>query len=206
VQSRNYIFFIIALLTILFQQTKAVQQNQVFKDFTTVYQCSDSNKHKQQFPEPDKVAIRSVILPGWGQLTNKQYYKLPILYAGLATCVYFIDFNNKEYKTFKQAYIYRVDNDPNTIDVFDPVSGTDSDRYESPDQLKSFRDYYRRNLEFTIIITAGVYALNIVDAYVYAHLRDFDISDELTLNILSPNIYNFANVNFFTTGIVINFK
>ncbi len=121
----------------------------------------------------NKAAILSAVLPGAGQVYNKSYWKVPVIYGGLAALIYFIDFNQKNYKTFKTAYIFRNDLDSTTVDAFTNYTN---------DDLLVRRDYYRRNRDFCYIIAGVVYVLNIVDAYVDAHLKDFDVGDDLTLS------------------------
>lgn len=121
----------------------------------------------------NRAATMSAILPGAGQVYNKSYWKVPILYGGIAALVYYIDFNQKYYKTFKTAYLYRSDKDTNTVDAFPNYTN---------DDLLVRRDYYRRNRDLCYIVTGVVYVLNIIDAYVDAHLKDFDVSDDLSLH------------------------
>ena len=148
--------------------------------------------------------FKSLILPGLGQAANGQYWKMPILYAGFALCGYSIYFANYHYQDFKQAYIYRTDGDTSTIDKYDPFRGSDPVSY-TKEQLKSARDYYRRNLELSIIITAGVYLLNVIDAYVSAHLLNFDITDDLSIQFSVPSIYNYRDQNILMNGITLKF-
>jgi hypothetical protein len=122
----------------------------------------------------NRAALLSAILPGAGQFYNKKYWKIPILYAGFIVLGYTIEFNNTNYKTFKIAYQYRVDGDSTTIDDYENI-------YPEADALFVRKNYYRRTRDLLWIITAGVYVLNIIDAYVDAHLSDFDISDDLSL-------------------------
>lgn len=148
---------------------------------------------------PKAATIKSAIIPGWGQLYNKKYWKIPIIYAGFATLGYFSEFNLGKYRTFKNAYLLRIDNDPLTMDVFDVenMESTEIYRYTN-DQLKSLRDDYRRQLELTFILTAGLYVLNIIDACVDAHLFDFNVSDELSFNaypmLISSNNTTIAGI------------
>ena len=121
----------------------------------------------------NKAAILSAIIPGGGQVYNKSYWKVPVLYGGIAALIYFIDFNEKNYKTFRTAYIFRNDLDSTTVDGFSTYTN---------DDLLVRRDYYRRNRDLCYIITGVVYLLNIIDAYVDAHLKDFDVSDDLSLS------------------------
>lgn len=124
---------------------------------------------------PTKATIMSAALPGLGQIYNRKYWKLPILYGGAATIGYFIAFNSKYYKDFRQAYKYRTDGNPSTVDKYTDVWNERS--------LLELRDYYRRNLELTYIIAGGLYILNILDAAVDANLWNYNISDDLTLNV-----------------------
>jgi hypothetical protein len=122
---------------------------------------------------PTKAILFSAVVPGLGQVYNKKYWKVPIIYAGLGALIYSIDFNSKKYRTFKDAYITRTDSDTLTTD--------DYPRY-TDDNLRSLFEYYRRNRDLSYILTGVVYALNILDAYVDAELFYFDVSDDLSLN------------------------
>lgn len=122
----------------------------------------------------NKAALYSAILPGAGQIFNKKYWKPPILYAGLIAIGYSIEFNNRNYQTFRKAYRDRIDPDSTTIDPYVGI-------YDAT-ALQVRKDYYRRTRDLMWIIASGVYLLNIIDAYVDAQLSDFDISDNLSLN------------------------
>ena len=128
-------------------------------------------------PSPKKAALLSALLPGFGQVYNKKYWKVPVIYAGLITSAYYINDNHNHYKQYKEAYLIRVDNNPNTIDDF--VS-----QYSS-ENLITLKDFYRRNREISMLIFVSIYILNIVDASVDSHLFDYDITDDISLN-LSP--------------------
>ncbi len=120
----------------------------------------------------NRIALQSAILPGLGQASNQKYWKIPVIYAGFGTLVYFIDMNNDNYKKYKTAFLYRNDNDSSTIDDFPKFSS---------DDIRVRKDYYRRNRDLSYILTAALYTLNIIDAYVDAQLRDFDVSEDLSL-------------------------
>lgn len=120
-------------------------------------------------------------LPGAGQVYNGQWWKVPIVYGGAATLVYFHNFNKKERDLFQKEYRLRLNGDL-------PNPETDPDRYNTwgrwnESQLLSARNYYRRNVEFMYILGGLLYLLNIVDAVVFAHLATFDVSDNLTMRI-----------------------
>ena len=126
-----------------------------------------------------KATTLSMICPGAGQIYNRSYWKVPIVVGGFATFVYMIDWNNRGYKRFDLAYKLLTDNDPNTVDKF---NGQLEAKY-----LLNLRKNYRRNRDLCIILTVAWYFLNVMDAHVDAHLKDYDISDDLTFNI-QPSI------------------
>jgi hypothetical protein len=135
---------------------------------------------------PRKATIYSAVLPGLGQIYNRKFWKVPIVYGGFATLGYFINFNNEEYVKFRQAYSDIIDNDPNTISYTKLIVNKDMLKPENigqlTERLKSAKDYWRRNRDLVVIGTAVFYALNIIDASVDAHFFNFDISDDLTIN------------------------
>jgi hypothetical protein len=131
---------------------------------------------------PARAALYSTMLPGLGQIYNGEYWKLPIIYGGLAFTGYLIDFNNKQYHRFRRAYDILRDDDPNTVDEF---NGRFTDA-----NLKYYRDSYRRSRDYAILFTVLVYVLNIIDANVFAHLKDFDVNDNLSLRI-HPALLNY---------------
>jgi hypothetical protein len=152
----------------------------------------------------NRAAIFSAVLPGAGQFYNKKYWKLPILYGGATVMGLAIEYNNRYYKIFKEAYQLRVDGDSTTIDKFDPVN-TDVDvTYPDSDALLTRRDYYRRTRDLMWIIGSVVYVLNIIDAYVDAHLNNFDISDNLSMRT-EPSI-QFTRQNLPVTSISLSFN
>ena len=165
----------------------------------------DSTTNKKKTLQPNQVALRSAIIPGWGQIINKQAIKVPVLYAGFAALGYFIYTNNKEYHKFKDAYHLRVINDPNHYDDYNILSPVRGPKY-SDEGLLADREYYKRNRDLLIIISTAVYAANIVDAYVSAHLKDFDIGDNLSMSLMPVNLINIAGSYGVTTGFKLNLK
>ncbi len=121
---------------------------------------------------PIKAAWLSALIPGAGQFYNRKYWKLPILYAGVGACVYFIRFNHQEYTVYRDILINRREN-PDATDQF---TG-----FYNNDQVRTLRDFYLRNRDFTVILSLLLYIGNIVDAHVDAHLMTFDVSDNLVL-------------------------
>lgn len=159
-------------LFLFFMQATKAQEKQ--NDSTKTSVTTDTLT-KTANRRANKAAIYSALLPGAGQVYNKSYWKVPVLYGGIAALAYFIDFNQRNYTTFRKAYIYRNDLDTTT------TSSDDLSNYSNDDLLVR-RDYYRRNRDFCYIIAGVVYVLNIIDAYVDAHLKDFDVSDDLSLH------------------------
>ena len=142
-----------------------------------------------------KATTLSTICPGAGQIYNRSYWKLPILLGGMATMGYVIDFNNRGYERFKLAYDLVTDDNPDTVDEF---NGRYSDEY-----LRKMKNNYRRNRDLCIIITAGLYLLNIIDAHVDAQMKDYDISDDLSMT-LEPtvvNMYTMRSSNVYGVGL-----
>lgn len=128
---------------------------------------------------PRKATILSAVLPGAGQIYNKKYWKLPILYGGFAAVGYAIHWNQDRYITYKDALAIRIDGNEETIDNFEEIY--------SEENLRTLKDFYRRNRDLSIIIGGIVYVLNILDAHIDAHLFYFDVTDDLGMKI-SPVI------------------
>ncbi len=129
-----------------------------------------------------KATTLACICPGAGQIYNKSYWKVPFVVGGFASMIYCIDWNNRGYQRFKKAYSLRsaYDDDREAY----PNGSPDEFKGRIPAKtLKSYKDSYRRNRDLCIIITAGLYVLQIVDAHVDAHLKDYDISDDLSMNL-----------------------
>ncbi len=124
----------------------------------------------------------STICPGAGQVYNKSYWRVPLVVGGMATTIYCIDWNNRGYDRFKKAYRLRADYDANPDKYPDGSPDEFGGRYTGT-FLKNLRNSYRRNRDLCIIITAGLYVLQIVDAHVDAHLKDYDISEDLSVEL-----------------------
>ncbi len=155
----------IAVVIVIFLTTSV----EVFSQEDSVLVDSVSNEFINHSPK--KAALYSAVLPGLGQIYNKKYWKLPIVYTGYGVITYFITDNNKKYKEFKTNLIAETD---------------DNLTYDGPYseiQLKQLMNGYRRNRDLFIIITVAWHALNIIDAHVDAHFINFDVSDDLTMNI-----------------------
>lgn len=136
--------------------------------------------------DPKKATLLSAILPGAGQVYNGKTWKVPILYAGILTDVYFIQYNHKRYERFRDALFALDKGEPNQFPSLNRAS------------LVRNVDYWRQNRDLTLLLMLGIYALNLVDANVDAHLSGFDISEDLTLKI-APQIGTLSATS--TTGL-----
>ena len=150
---------------------------------------------KMEFKPDPKKAVLMALVPGLGQIYNRKFWKLPIVYGGLMGCMYAVTWNNRNYQDYSTAYkdIMMDAEEPNRpVEEFhtswqdflgvgyDPKVWVTNTNFQT--QLKNRKDYYRRYRDLSIIITVGVYALSIIDAYVDAQLFDFDISPDLSMH------------------------
>lgn len=145
-----------------------------------------SEAQKTFAPSP-RAAVLWAIIPGGGQVYNRKYWKVPIIIGGMTALYYAISWNNNNLLEYANAYSDIKSDDPMTNDswiAFVPA-GADPNSYRTngsfQETLRHGRDFYRRNRDLSIIVSVGVYALSIIDAYVDAELAHFDISPELTL-------------------------
>ncbi len=120
-----------------------------------------------------KATILSASFPGLGQFYNKKYWKMPIVYGAMATTIYFAVDNHRLYKRYLDAFYIRTDEDPSTVDEFVGIYTTES-------QLIELQDYFRKYRDLNIILTGFVYALQIIDAHVDAHLFYYNVDDNLS--------------------------
>ena len=143
-------------------------------------------------PDPKKAMWLAMIIPGGGQIYNRKYWKLPIVYGGFIGCVYAMTWNNTMYRDYSQAYIDIMDSDENTksYENFLP------DHYDVTANMDRLKELFkrkkhdsRRYRDLSMFCMIGVYALSIIDAYVDAEMSSFDISDDLSLKV-NPTIIN----------------
>lgn len=138
-------------------------------------------------PDPKKAIIFAAIFPGLGQIYNRKYWKLPIIYGGFIGFTYAITWNNRYYQDYSQGYKDIMDDDPNTDSWTNFLRfGQDPESVDKTwlkDVLKRRKDYYRRYRDLSIIGSIALYGLGIVDAYVDAQLFDFDISQDLSMKV-----------------------
>lgn len=188
-QLKNILVFLVVAFAC---NTMLWSQNYTLDDDTVVFEQGEKIKplKKERFLIPKKAAMYSAVFPGLGQAYNHKYYKIPFIYAGIGATAYGIWWNNKFYNTYRNAYIDIRDSDPMSeryLEVLPP--GYDFDEQDASwkswfeSQLGKKKDSYRRDRDLLVIVMVGVYVLNIIDANVDAHLSDFDISKDLSLNV-----------------------
>lgn len=171
-------------------QTKMIRSNtkrQLYLGLTIasyIYFIGDAavNYSTNEVSAVKKATTLACICPGAGQIYNKSYWKVPFVIGGFATLGYCIDWNNRGFQRFKKAYSLLADYEQHPENYPDGPTDEFRGRY-SANFIKNLRNNYRRNRDLCIILTGGLYILQIVDAHVDAHLRDYDISDDLSMNI-----------------------
>lgn len=147
-------------------------------------------------PNPTRALWLSLVLPGAGQIYNRKYWKLPIVYGGFLGCAYALMWNQQMYKDYSQAYLDIMDDDPNTASYLEmlPPNYDISGREEQFQTIfKRKKNYYRRYRDLSAFCFIGVYLLSVIDAYVDAHLSEFDISPDLTMRVEPTVIGNPVN-------------
>ena len=143
--------------------------------------------------KPAKVAFYSAILPGLGQAYNKDYWKVPIVYAALGTGVGVAIYNHKEFQRYRTAYKDRIAGRDDEFTIRDD-EGTIVNQVFTNDNLIDAQDFFRRRKELAILVTAGLYVLQIIEANVDAHLSQYNVDERLSLNpFVERNDYSFSN-------------
>lgn len=178
---RSIILILIGIL--IGNNTYAQDSLRVEADPDAVFLKSDTLTLTSYAPEhsPRKAILFAAVLPGLGQVYNKKYWKLPLVYGGLAGFGYGINFYQSGYKEFKTGLFDLLESGEDTIEVRGYTL--------EESRLRSIVDKYRRERDFFIILMAGMYLLQMVDAHVDAHLREFDVNPNLQVSI-QPTMNN----------------
>jgi len=172
----------------------APAENPVKIKDSSASKISKSDTSKQKVYNPKVAARRSAIIPGWGQVYNKKYWKLPIIYGGLGVTGYIFVNNIKIYKEYKFAYSARIKAEPPTLDSTDYHQLDEIYKVLSPGSIRSARDEFRRYVDYSALVFLLLWGLNVVDAAVDAHLKNFDISPDLSLQV-RPGYSEMAKTN-----------
>lgn len=144
-------------------------------------------------PDTKRAMWLALVLPGAGQIYNRKYWKLPIIYGGFVGCAYAMSWNNQMYHDYSQAYLDIMDDDPNTqsynqfLHLGAQIDASNIERYK--EIFRKRKDRYRRWRDMSMFVMIGVYAFSVIDAYVDASLSEFDISDDLSLRV-EPTVIN----------------
>ncbi len=149
-------------------------------------------KRKQWVPDPTKATWLALVIPGGGQIYNRKYWKLPIVYGGFAGCAYALTWNGKMYKDYQSAYVDAVNEKWDSSSITDLLPSGYIDRVshsQITETLRKRKDTYRRWRDLSIFAFIGVYLISVVDAYVDAELSNFDIGPDLSMKV-EPTLIN----------------
>ena len=155
-------------------------------------------------PNTKRALWLALVLPGAGQIYNRKYWKLPIIYGGFVGCAYAMSWNNQMYHDYSQAYMDIMDDDPNTesynqfLHLGAKIDDSNIERYK--EIFRKRKDRYRRWRDMSMFVMIGVYAFSVIDAYVDASLSEFDISDDLSLRIEPTMLNNQQSKNPFRSS------
>ena len=160
-------------------------------------------------PDPQRALWLALVIPGGGQIYNRKYWKLPIVYGGFVGCIYAMMWNNMMYHDYSQAYLDIMDNDPTTasfnqfLHLGRQINDQNIERYKQV--FKSRKDKYRRWRDLSFFCLIGVYAISVIDAYVDAELSAFDISKDLSLKVRPTIMENKSSMNpLYATSLGVN--
>ena len=173
---------------------EAAKSDSIVIDTASLYTISDnllkgirSRRDLANFkPDPIRAMWLGLVIPGAGQIYNRKYWKLPIIYGGFLGCVYALTWNGQMLADYSQAYLDIMDSDPNTKsyeEMLPPRYSIEGREARFKSIFKSKKDTFRRYRDLSIFAFGGVYLLSVIDAYVDAELSTFDISHDLSIEI-----------------------
>lgn len=174
---------------------------------------------------PHKATIMAMVLPGSGQIYNGQWWKVPILYGGIAADIYGITWNQKRFREYRDAYVEWVqyldalaknpdtpypenpawDKIPKAFDVQTQILPSSGQREWFKNTLNNRKTGFKRNRDLCYIVMAAIYAINIIDATVYAHFYDFEIDDDLSFHIQPTSSYSPISGGMIGLTLTLNF-
>ena len=176
---------VVSLLIFCVTSGPGTAQNVKIKADTLIKSKADSTLPKTSTAaakkyNPNVAVRRSLIIPGWGQATNKKYWKIPLVYGALVTTGYVFVYNIHQYNDARNAYILATDNDPSNDDQIKQPYYSVKDQ---PERIRTYRNEVRQAVDYSVLFFIAFWGLNVMDAAVDAHLKSFDVSDELSLGI-----------------------
>jgi len=171
-----YIFIFISLY--FFSVESTAQSINSITNSEKINSTDSSNKKKIKKFNPRTATLRSAMIPGWGQIYNKKYWKLPLVYGGIGITAGVFQYNVKNYNLLRQAFSYRTDTISANDALIDP-------RFKnlSTNAIQSYRTSFRQNVDYTVLFFIAFWGLNVIDATVDANLKAFDVNDNLSLQI-----------------------
>lgn len=149
------------------------------QEFVSFVQDTLQNR-SDTFPSPKSVLFKSMMIPGWGQIQNKQIWKVPIIYGMFAGIGAYTIYLNNNYKDYRAAFYNANQGDDNDF-RFGPTPERLAN--VNPNQLQSARNSFRNRRDFMFVVIGLAYGLNALDAYIFAHMRSFDVSDDLSASV-----------------------
>jgi hypothetical protein len=187
-----YLLIFLFFTSTAYSQDKPAEGAVTITDSVSLKKAEPDTVKKRRY-NPKVAATRSAILPGLGQIYNRKYWKLPIVYGAIGTAGGVFVFNYTNYKDLRQAYRgkynARVNKDSTEYWKIKPEL-----LRLSEESLRFNRDEFRRNMDYSVLIFLVLWGLNVVDAAVDAHLKDFDVSPDLSLQ-LRPGHSEMAGTN-----------
>lgn len=176
--------------TVITQAAPPTKKVNIISDSLALNDTMPRTKAKFE-PIAKRAGLYSAIIPGAGQLYNRQYWKIPIVVAGMGAVVYFFRENLQLHQDYRKAYLQRIQ-DPNNLALYPQYNA---------DQLRQLQDNYRQSMDMTVLFGILAYAAQVMDAVASAHLKNFDISRDISMN-MKPVVHPYG-IGF---GVAMNFK
>jgi hypothetical protein len=175
---RKIVYIFILIHFYFFSGTITAQTTQSGLVAEQIIASDSSTKKKVKKFDPRIATRRSAMIPGWGQIYNKKYWKLPLVYGGLGITASVFQYNVKNYNLLRLAYMYKIDTISANDVLIDP-------RFKnlSANALRSYRTAFRQNVDYTVLFFIAFWGLNVVDATVDGHLKAFEVNDNLSLQL-----------------------
>lgn len=175
----RFVFSILFLLNLSFHMFAQQPYSDEYKLSVDSSKSTRNSKGIKSWDNPRKATFLALLIPGAGQIYNKSYLKAGIVYGGFVGLAYMYDYNKDSLSKYQTIYAAKIDGDTNTIDLY-------PNRSEAA--VKSDRDFHRKYRDLSLIGFVVLYALQAIDANVDAHLKEFNLNEDLSLKLI-PNVY-----------------